>query len=706
VLDDLQWADIGSISMLFHIGRRLGGRRILIVGAFRPEELALGRGEDRHPLDPVVNEFRLTYGNITIDLGKTERRQFVDAYLDSEPNRLGSHFRKTLYRHTKGNPLFMVEFLRGMQERGDLIQDKEGLWSEGEMLDWEILPTRIEAVIAERIGRLDTRSQEVLRVASVEGESFTAEVAARVLSETQREMIDCLSNQLERKHRLIRAQEIQRLGTRRLARYRFRHILFQSYLYHSLDPVERAYLHEIVGTTLETLYQEDLQEVASALARHFQEAGILEKAIDYLFQAGDNAKRRSAHEAAIVHLYKGLALLKNIPYSPKRDQDELEFCLALGVPLVLTKGHSTPEVEKTYTRARELCQQTGGKHQHFQALLGLRRFYLHRGSLEKARQLSEQLIDLAIQMQDALYISRAYMMHMETLYRLGEFVQIHELYHKGNSHYDANQSSSHVFIYGNDTGIGCRIFESLALWHLGYPEDALKCASELLDITRELSHPFTSVFGLYFTANLFQLCRDVDAAQACVSEMMEVAQSRGFSMYVAWGTILGGWVLIENGEIDAGIQKIQHGLTAWQEMGAKLLLPNFMVYLAEAYRMAGKVEEGLTILDEALAIMEETGERTFEAELHRIKGELLSMNEKVEAEAEACYLQAIQVARRQRAKAWELRAAMSLFRLQDRSGHCEGGLERLKAIYEEYPEDFNTPDLVEAKTLLTNADAF
>ncbi len=703
IVDDLQWADIGSISLLFHLGRRLGDRRILIVGAYRPEELALGRGEERHPLDPVINEFRLIYGKIDIDLDEAERRKFVDAYIDTEPNRLGFQFRETLFRQTKGNPLFMVEFLRGMQERGDIIQDKDGYWIEGQTLDWEILPTRIEAVIAERIGRLDSRSKEVLRVASVEGETFTAEVVAKVLSEDQHDIIDCLSHQLERRHRLIRAQEIQRLGLRRLSRYRFRHFLFQSYLYHTLDPVERAYLHEVVGTILETIYQDDVQEIAPALARHFQEAGILEKAIPYLYQAGEKAKRSSAHESSIAQFTKGLSLLEKLPKTPQRDLNELDFRLALGIPLVLTKGHSTPEVEETYSRARELCQQIGEQSQHFQALLGLRRFYLHRGALKDALKLCDQLIVLANQMEDPLYISRAYMMLIETLYRLGEFTQIHKHYRQGLTHYRPSQSQSHVFLFGNDTGIGCRIFEILALWHRGYPDQAREGASEMLTLAREISHPFSLVFGLFFAANLYQFCQDVPSVQACTNELLEIAQERGFSMYVAWGRVLEGWVLTQNGEIEAGIHKIQEGLTDWQEMGARLLLPNFMMYLTEAYRRAGKIEAGLKILEDALSIIEETGERTYEAELYRLKGEMLTLMEAREVGIESCYMQALKSARRTGSKGWQLRTTISLYHLHKGHDQEVEALGRLKSIYYSYREGFDTPDLVAAKMLLTDA---
>lgn len=326
-LDDLQWADGGSTNLLFHLGRCIEGSRILIVGAYRPTEVALGRppsplaGETeeeqkRHPLEPIVNEFRRTFGGIEVDLEQAEGRQFVNAFLDSEANRLGDTFRETLYAHTRGYPLFTVELLRGMQERGDLQRDGEGQWVEGAALDWETLPARVEAVVAERIGRLPKRLRDLLAVAGVEGESFTAEVMARVSAVDEREMVRCLSDTLDKRYRLVSAQGIRRAGEQRVSLYRFRHILYQRHLYNSLDPVQRVHLHEAVGTALEGLYRSEvegspaIETGAAQLARHFQEAGIVEKAVGYLEQAGQRARRLYANEEAIETFQRALALLE------------------------------------------------------------------------------------------------------------------------------------------------------------------------------------------------------------------------------------------------------------------------------------------------------------------------------------------------------------------------------------------------------------
>jgi DNA-binding SARP family transcriptional activator len=329
-LDDLQWADGGSTNLLFHLGRRIEGSRILIVGAYRPAEVAMGRlpisftgaaevERERHPLEPIINEFRRTFGDIEVDLEQAEGRQFVDALLDSEPNRLVDAFRETLYQHTRGYPLFTVELLRGMQERGDLVQDGQGRWVEGAALDWETLPARVEAVVAERIDRLPKRLRDLLTVAGVEGETFTAEVMARVEAADERETIRCLSDTLDKRYRLVSARGIRRMGDQRASLYRFQHILYQKHLYNSLDPVQRVHLHEAVGTALETLYGGEAEEIpaietgAAQLARHFQEAGVVEKAVGYLRQAGQKARRLYANEEAIECFQRALVLLEGAP---------------------------------------------------------------------------------------------------------------------------------------------------------------------------------------------------------------------------------------------------------------------------------------------------------------------------------------------------------------------------------------------------------
>jgi predicted ATPase len=460
VVDDLQWADLGSISLLFHLGRHLPGHRILIVGAYRPEEIALGRDGTRHPLESVINEFQREYGDIAITLGKAENRDFINAILDSESNQLDVSFREMLYRQTHGHPLFTIELLRGMQERGDLVQNPGGQWEEGLTLDWETMPARVEAVIAERIGRLDQPVQEVLRVASVEGQVFTAEVIAQVCATPERDILGLLSQDLDRKHHLIRSHSIQRLGDQLISCYRFRHILFQKYLYNSLDEVERVHLHEQIGTTLEGLYQDDDERaiIAPQLARHFQEARIVQKGVHYLHQAGEKALQLSAYREGIVHLTRGLPLLMTLPESPERDQQELLLQLTLSFAWQGRIGAQAEEVGDALIRARELCQLLGQTSKLCQVMGGLAMHYYVRAEYQKAIDLAEETLRLAHQVDDPLIEALGHWFLGLLLMCIGEFSTALSYLDKVTVFYEP-QHHHHTFVYlrGSDAGVGISV---------------------------------------------------------------------------------------------------------------------------------------------------------------------------------------------------------------------------------------------------------
>ena len=312
-LDDLQWADVASISLLFHLGRRLEGSRILIVGAYRPDEVALGWEGGRHPLEKVLGEFKRTFGEIWIDLAEVEEaegRRFVDLLLDTQANGLDEAFRRALFRQTGGHPLFTIELLRAMQARGDLVQDEVQGWVEGSALDWQVLPARVEGAIEERIGRLEAELREILTVASVEGESFTPEVIARVQGLGRRQLLGLLSQELGKRHRLVREREEVKAGQRLLSRYQFTHILVQRYLYDSLSAGERRLLHGEIAQALEALYEGHTDEIAAQLVHQFREAGERVKAIEYARRAARRAEAVYAYDEASQHLQTALDLLE------------------------------------------------------------------------------------------------------------------------------------------------------------------------------------------------------------------------------------------------------------------------------------------------------------------------------------------------------------------------------------------------------------
>lgn len=304
ILDDLQWIDTASLNLLFHLGRRFDRDRIMILGAFRGSEIT-----ESHPLATVITEFKRRFGNIQIDLEQVdpvESRTFVDALLDTESNRLSEHFRENLFQRTKGYPLFTIELLRHLQERGSLIRDTNGQWIENAALEEVDLPVRIEAVISQRLSRLDPALLELLRIAAVEGEIFNAQVVAHVLQLDERVILQRLSK-LEQDHWLVREHSEIEVGSRYLSRYQFSHVIFPHYLYRQLSQGERRLLHRSVAGALVALYQQQSAEIAVQLAHHYTQAGAQTQAASYLLIAGDKALKGAALQEAIHYYQAALA---------------------------------------------------------------------------------------------------------------------------------------------------------------------------------------------------------------------------------------------------------------------------------------------------------------------------------------------------------------------------------------------------------------
>jgi tetratricopeptide (TPR) repeat protein len=371
MIDDLQWIDESSASLLFHLARRIAGSRILVIASYRPEDVALGRGDQRHPLAPVLAELKREFGDVEIALDDGDgasARAFVDALLDAEPNRLGASFRQLLARRTHGHPLFTAELLRAMRERGDLERDADGHWIEGPNLDWDVLPARVEGAIEERIRRLPADLQELLAIASVEGEVFTAEVVARLAGRDTRQVVRRLTQELDRLHNLVREEGRERVGAGRLSRFRFRHNFFQAYLYDTLGDSEREVLHEDVADALEALHEGHTAEIAVQLARHYEAAQSLDKAAHHCLQAGRRALAVFAHGEGVALAQRGLRAIEQMPDSHDRRRQRLELMLLAGNAQRLSGAWA--ESMRTFRGAAELAERTGLPEVMAEAALG------------------------------------------------------------------------------------------------------------------------------------------------------------------------------------------------------------------------------------------------------------------------------------------------------------------------------------------------
>src|SRR5262249_43798254 len=483
---------------------------------------------------------------------------------------------------------------------------------------------------------------------------------------------------------LVEAELVYQRGLPPQARYLFKHALIQDTAYQSLLKSTRQQYHQQIAQVLEERFPETKETQPELLAHHYTEAGLIAQAIPYWQQAGQRAAQRSANSEAISHLTQGLELLKALPDTPERTQQELTLQTTLGLVLMATKGYAALEVEKAYSRARELCRQLGDTPQLFPVLFGLAAFHIVREKFQTARELAEQCLSLAQRVRSSTRLMGAHNILGQTLLYLGELAPAGEHLEQGIALYDPQKHNPLVSNAGQDPKVTCLSNVALALWLLGYPEQALKRSREALTLAQELSHPFSLAFALNFAAHLRQFRREGPAAQELAEAAIALCSEQGFMQHLAAGIVHRGWALAELGQGEEGIARIHQGMAAHLATGAKVFRAYNFTLLAEAYGKVGKAEEGLTVLAEPLWDLEhETGERVAGAELYRVKGELMLQQFQVsgskfqvaalqprapdpQTEAEACFLKAIEIARQQSAKSWELRAVMSLSRLWQR----------------------------------------
>ena len=443
------------------------------------------------------------------------------------------------------------------------------------------------------------------------------------------------------------------------------------------------------------------------LAAHFERGHDYPRAVHYYRQAGQNALKGSAPREAVSHFTKALELLATFPDTADRAQQELGLRMPLGLALITTRGYAAPEVEAAFTRAHELCQQVGETPQLFPVLRGLYAFYNTRAQFQRARELGEQCLALAQRQQGAALLVEAHYALGITLFFLGEYASSREHLEQGIAVYDPQQYRSGTYLYGQDPRVGCLTYLAPILWYLGYPDQALEKSREALTLAHELSHPFSLAFALYLAAGFRQNLRDAQAAQELAEAAIALSNEKGFALLLATGTMVQGWALAEQGQGEEGLTQMHRGLTDYRATGAELGWPLFLARLTEVYEKVGQREEGLSLLTEALATVNKTGGRTYEAELYRLRGELTLAQSKVQGlassvqkGAEEDFLQAIEVARRQQAKSLELRAVMSLSRLWQQQGKEKEARQVLAEIYGWFTEGFDTADLKEAKALL------
>jgi class 3 adenylate cyclase/predicted ATPase len=695
IFEDLHWLDNETQAFLSLLGESVATARLLLLVSYRPEYLHSWGSKTYYTqlhLDP---------------LGRAEAQELLTALL-GESAAL-QPLKRFILEKTEGNPFFMEEMVQALIEQGVVRGDGET--APGRPLTELRLPPTVQGVLAARIDHLPAAEKELLQTLAVIGKEFPLGLLRRVVpgmdEEVQRQLL-----------RLQEAEFIYEQPALPEVEYTFKHALTQEVAYNSLLSERRKMLHERTAQAIEALFHSQLEDHYGDLAHHYSRSGNTPKAVEYLQRSGQQAAQRSAYAEAVGHLTAALDLLQALPDTPARAQQELALQLALAVPLQATKGPAGPEIARAYTRARALCESQGETPQLFAVLRGLWVLHHVRAELAKARELGEQLLSMAERGQDPAYLMEAHRALGSTLLWQGEFALARVHLERSSAFYNPDLHRSLIFLHGGaDPGVSCFCETARALWFLGYPEQALQSSQAALALAQGLSDPFSLGFALVSAAGLHQFRREGSATQQRAEEAIALASEQGLASLLAAGTIRRGWALAEQGEVEVGLTQMQQGLTARQTTGAELAEPYFLALQAEVYGKVGQTRQALALLTEALAAVQTNGERRLEAELYRLKGELTLRQSGVrspasavpntqhpaastQAEAEACFHTAVEIARKQSAKSLELRAVMSLSRLWRRQGKKGEAHKLLSEVYGWFTEGFDTRDLREAKALL------
>jgi class 3 adenylate cyclase/predicted ATPase len=680
IIEDLHWTDPSTLELLNLVLDQTPTASVLVLLTCRPT------------FQPSWSH-RAYLTEITVNrLSQPQIKRMTAHVAGDKP--LSQEVCVQIADKTDGVPLFVEEITKAILESGHL-KEVDGHYHLTGSLPSMAIPATLQDALMARLDRLVT-AKAVAQYAAVIGRQFAYDLLSTV------SQLDAATLQREL-GRLVEAEIVYQRGVPPQATYTFKHALIQDAAYESLLKSTRQQYHQRIAQVLEAQFPDTALLQPELVAHHYTEAGLSAQAVLYWQKAGQRAVERSAYAEAITHLSKGLEVLKTLADTPEHLQQELDLQLALGPVLVVIRGPASPAVEQAYARAQELCQQVGETPQHFPVLWGLWRFYNNRAEYQRARALGERLLSLAQQVHDAALLLEAHHALWATLLWSGEFASARAHLEQGSALYDPQQHHAHARLYGHDPGVCGLSCAALSLWSLGYPDQTLQSMREALTLAQALAHPPSLAPALDFATMLHQSRREQQATYERAEALMALATAQGFAQHLALATIMRGWVLAAQGQGAEGTAQLRQGLAAYQATGTERRRPYYLALLAEAYGSIGQTAEGLSLLAEALATVDRTGERGWAAELHRLQGELLlaqaGERQRV-SEAEACLHQALDVARRQQAKSWELRAAMSLSRLWQQQGKRAEAYELLAPIYGWFTEGFDTADLQEAKALL------
>jgi predicted ATPase len=678
VMEDLHWSDPSTLEFLHLLVDQGPTARILALWTFRP---------DFSP--PWTGRSHVTQ----VTLPRLPRHQTAEMTgRVAHGKALPPEVLEQVTAKTDGVPLFVEELTKMVLESG-LLQEREERYELTGPLPPLAIPATLHDSLMARLDRL-AAVKALAQLGATLGREFAYELLQAVAPWDEETLQQGL-------RRLVEAEFLYQRGVPPQATYVFKHALIQDAAYQSLLQSTRQQYHQRIAQVLAARFPKVSETQPELLAHHYTEAGLMAQALPWWQRAGQRALQRSANLEAIEHLTRGLAVLATLPDTPDRLQHELDLHAALGSALIATKGYASPEAEHTFTRAWELCQRLGEAPQRFPVLYGLCAFYFVGGKHRQARDQAEQFLHLAQRQEDAVPRVVAHRALGLPLYFMGEVAQAREHFVQSIALYDPQQHSALAFAYGQDPGVAGLVFDAFALWTLGYPDQALRRSHEACTLAEDLAHPHTLAYAFAHLAIFHQYRQDREEARRHAEAATRICREQGFPFWLGVGLILQGWAYAMRYQPAEQIPSMHEGIALYRATHTTNWVPYFLTLLAETYGAANQPEAGLRLLDEARTVMDSTQERFYEAEVHRVQGELvLAQGADQHAQAETCFQHALRIARRQQARSWELRAAVSLSRLWQQQGKRDEARELLVPIYSWFTEGFDTADLQEARALL------
>jgi class 3 adenylate cyclase/predicted ATPase len=691
VVEDLHWIDAETQTLLDGLVESVTAARLLLLINYRPEY--------RHGWSG-----RACYRQLRMDPLPPERsEELLEGLLGDAPEL--APLKRLLGERTDGNPFFLEESVRTLVETR-MLAGERGAYRLAGAVDTIQVPATVQAVLAARIDRLPPEEKRLLQSAAVVGHEvpFAILQGAGELSE------DELRRGLARLQAAEFVYETQIFPD---VTYAFKHALTHEVAYQSLLLSTRQQHHERIAQVIEGRFPAIVETQPDRLARHWTEAGHGDRALGYWWKAGTRAIERSASAEAVAHLSRGLGILDGLPDTPERARTELDFQTALGPALMVTSpgGYGAPEVERAYQRAQVLCEQLGDTPGVVPVLLslfpvhvGLRVVHLTRGQHLTALEHAEQLLLLAEATRDPGLLLEGHRAMGEVLYYLARFTESRRHLERAIQLDDGLQHRPAPFLAGHSvghSGVFSRVHLSFTLWMLGSPDQALAASDDALVLARTLSDFPSIAFALYGSLRIHLFRGDAQSVEAQAAALVALTAEQGFPYWLDTGAIFQEWIRAERGTPADGLGRLREAIDRVRQIGMTIGLPLPLALLADLHGRADEHDAGLAVLAEAARLEERGGEADWKAELCRRKGELLLRQPgRDRAQAEACFREALEIARRQEARSWELRAATSLARLLAAKGQHDQARRMVGEPYARFTEGFATADLREAKALL------